>query len=177
MKRKLPPDQQVIDWYNSGKSTGEIAEMTGTKPPTVVSLLRKLGVPRRSGVEAARLARAAGRVTTTKYWSGKTQPPDMVERRISKIRGENHWLWKGGADRRLYRRVKTKDKCDVCGSRLNLGLHHIDFDHFNDAPGNLRVLCVSCHMSLHKQAYWDAIHAGTQPLKSNGKVGWVRDEA
>ena len=47
-----------------------------------------------------------------------------------------------------------------------------DFFHFDDRPENIQVLCVSCHMSLHKKAYWDAIHAGVVPTMSNGRVGW-----
>ncbi len=66
---------------------------------------------------------------------------------------------------------------DRCGTKKHLGLHHVDFDHYNDDPSNLAVLCVSCHMSLHKKAYWDAVHDGSEPRRSNGPVGWKKGGA
>ena len=179
-KRKLPPNDVVVQEYRAGKSTGEIAERYNVAPVTVVSLLRRLQEPMRSPREAARIREVAGRGAVTKYWEGKTQPPEMVEARISKIRGPNHYLWKGGAHRRSYRNVVTKTSCSNCGAKKNLGVHHVDFDHYSNVPENLTVLCVSCHMSVHKKAYWDAIHDGRTPPISNGPVGWrkeVKDES
>jgi hypothetical protein len=74
-----------------------------------------------------------------------------------------------------YKRTAKRERCAACGSSLNLSVHHQDFDHYNNNPENLQVLCVSCHMRLHKQAYWDAIHEGKIPQRSNGPIGWLRD--
>ena len=172
--RKLPPNEQVVAWYQSGKSTGEIAEMTGVKPVTVDCCLRRIGVKLRTPKEASLLRSISGRCNTARFWLGKKQSPEMVEKRVSKIRGEKHYLWKGGQNRRPYRNVKCKESCAKCGGKENLGFHHLDFDHYNDNPDNLQVLCVSCHISLHKQTYWDAIHAGNEPLRSNGPIGWEK---
>ena len=49
------------------------------------------------------------------------------------------------------------------------------FDHYDNRPENLQVLCVSCHMSLHKRAYWEAIHNDEDPPVSNGPIGWDRE--
>lgn len=173
-KRELPPNEKVIELYESGMSSGEIAEKYGVKPVTVISLLRRIGHPRRSIGEATRLAEKKGRRRRVRYWLGKKQPPEMVEKRTSKIRGSNHYLWKGGRHRRGYRGMVEKVECAECGARINLGVHHKNFDHYDNDPENLQVLCVSCHMSVHKQAYWDAIHEGREPPKSNGPVGWQR---
>lgn len=175
-KRKLPPNDAVVRMYESGMSSGEIAEECGVQPITVLSLLARIGVPRRSAQEAAILRQEKGRGHPARYWLGKKQPREMVERRAASVTGEKHWLWKGGHSRRRYRGKVYKEKCDLCGSKLNLGIHHRDLDHYNNAPENLEVLCVSCHMSLHKQLYWDAIHAGKEPPKSNGPIGWERTE-
>jgi predicted HNH restriction endonuclease len=50
----------------------------------------------------------------------------------------------------------TGRSCQVCekverlwGERLHI--HHMDHDHSNNSPGNLMVLCASCHMHLHRQ--------------------------
>jgi hypothetical protein len=174
--RKLPPNDEVVAMYNGGLSSSEIADKCGVKPVTVVSLLTRLGVPRRGPSEADRISRSRGRKPIIKFWEGKTQTPEMVESRISKIRGENHYLWKDGMSRRRYRGVVAKEKCEECGAIDNLGIHHLDDDHYNNDPENLQVLCVSCHMSTHKTAYWKAKREGRPTPKSNGPVGWTRKE-
>ena len=175
-KRKLPPNEVVVREYRSGMSAGEIAEKYGVKPVTVHSCLVRIGEPRRSCAEAARIRVERGRCNSANYWQGKQQPPEMVEKRISKIRGENHWLWKGGKSRRSYRRVIKKVKCATCDSRLNLCIHHRDFDHYNNDPANLQVLCVSCHLSLHKTAYWEAVRTDKEPLRSNCERNYALDK-
>jgi 5-methylcytosine-specific restriction endonuclease McrA len=172
----IPPNEVVIADYESGMSTGAIAEKYSVAPGTVSSLLNRIGYKLRSAKEAAKVRGESGRWKPTSAWKGKKQPKEMVEKRLSKIRGENHYLWKGGESRRGYRDVVKKMKCDSCGSKLNLGIHHIDFDHYNDKPENLQVLCVSCHMSLHKTLYWDAKRRGMEPKKGNGPVGWKRGD-
>lgn len=173
--RKLPPNEEVVALYRSGLSTGEIAERFGVAPITVISLFRRIGEPRRSLKEAAQQAVRNGRYHGNTFWVGKTQPPDMVEKRVSKIRGDKHWNWKGGGDTRAYRKKVKKEACARCGTTERLAIHHEDHDHFNDEVTNLTVLCVSCHASVHKKAYWDAIHAGEQPKRGNAPIGWGRE--
>ena len=172
-KRKLPPNNEVIEMYESGMSCGEIAEKCGVAYGTVYSLLKRIGHKMREIKEATALKHQRGRFKVTKYWTGKKQPPEMVEKRVSKIRGENHYLWKGGESRRPYRDIIEKVKCAKCKGKLNLGIHHIDLDHYNDDPNNLEVLCVSCHITLHKKLYWVAKRNGTE-YKTNSPIGWER---
>lgn len=49
-------------------------------------------------------------------------------------------------------------KCEECGVNLEKsiaandkrwGVHHKDQNHFNDALGNLELLCVTCHLQAH----------------------------
>ena len=83
-KRKLPPNDEVIAMYESGMSPREIATRCGVAEVTVYSLLRRIGHKTRTPKEAAILSyQRGGRVATT-YWMGKTQPPDMVEKRSVK---------------------------------------------------------------------------------------------
>lgn len=56
----------------------------------------------------------------------------------------------------LYRRLIDKTACLRCQATENLCVHHKDEDHLNNDPANLEVLCMSCHSSMHKQAWWDA---------------------
>lgn len=41
------------------------------------------------------------------------------------------------------------DKCEKCGTRTNLHMHHLDKDLTNNAPANLMTLCASCHQKWH----------------------------
>ena len=92
--------------------------------------------------------------------------------------GETNGNYKHGKARGIfqYRRVKPIELCELCEKTENLCIHHKDFDHYNNHPDNLQVLCVSCHRSVHKQAYWDAIKAGHIPPKSNAPIGWDHEK-
>ena len=174
MKRKLPPDDVVVSMYRSGMSSLQIAEQFGVTASNVRALLRRIGEPRRTISDALKLSYANGVSTPTSYWTGKTQPAEMIERRISKIRGERHYLWNGGHSRRPYRNLVTKEKCERCGGTKDLGIHHQDDDHYNNDVKNLVVLCLSCHMSIHKTAYWKAWREGKPLPKSNAPTGWLK---
>ncbi len=171
-KRKLPSNETVIKEYREGYSTGEIAEKYNVVPSAVVSCLRRAGEPRRNNTEAQALAIKNKRNKPPFYWKGKRQPKELVEKRSAKIRGKNHYLWKGGKSRRNYRNVIKKVNCESCGIRNNLGIHHKNFDHYDNKADNLQVLCVSCHISLHKKEYWKAVKSGKTPKRSNGPIGW-----
>lgn len=52
---------------------------------------------------------------------------------------------------RLAYDVIGKEKvCEVCGSKKNIDVHHIDGDYRHNDPSNLMVVCRSCHMKIHK---------------------------
>lgn len=173
--RKLPPDETVTADYRSGLSSGQIAEKYNVSPATVISLLRRVGEPRRDPKEYAQLRSKSGRNSRPTYWKGKKQTQEHVERRISKIRGEKHGSWRGGtSDPRRYRGVIEKKECARCKVAEKLAIHHLNDDHYDNRIENLQVLCVSCHASVHRQAYWDAKHAGETPPKSNAPINWKK---
>ena len=172
--KTLLPEPKIITSYLSGESSGEIAEKYKVRPLVIIRLLRRNNIPRRLPKEAAKIRTESGRANPAAYWTGKKQPKAMIESRTSKIRGEQHYLWKGGKSKRDYRKLRQKVKCENCGSRLNLGIHHKNLDHYDNEANNLQVLCVGCHMSLHKKLYWDAKRNGKPIPKSNSIVGWRR---
>lgn len=47
-----------------------------------------------------------------------------------------------------YRRAK-KEKCEWCGSKKNLLVHHLDENRYNNNLDNLITLCKSCHQKHH----------------------------
>jgi len=170
--RKLPPDNELIDLYRSGMSGGEIAERYNCLPKCVWARLTLIGEPRRSPQEATRLRGERGRTRPPCYWKGKKQPPAMVAKRAAKTTGPGNGRWIDGTCRQGYRSKVTKVKCVACGSRCNLAIHHKDFDHYNNAEENLEVLCVSCHIGLHKREYWQAKREGREPRRSNAPCHW-----
>src|SRR5262245_51311461 len=168
------PVSEIVRLYEDGKSSADIALLYNVSPAKIVRTLHKAGVVLRKPSAADRAARVSGKKKATCFWKGKKQSAEMVERRVSKIRGEQHYAWKDGKSRRAYRNLVKKEKCDRCGSTEDLGIHHADDDHYNNDLKNLVVLCLRCHMSIHKTAYWKAWRAGKTLPKSNGPVGWLR---
>lgn len=47
------------------------------------------------------------------------------------------------------RQILKRDKCEECGTSLNLHVHHKDRDPSNNSLDNLTVLCSSHHLKLH----------------------------
>lgn len=132
VKRKLPPDDVIVAQYTEGQSTEQIAALHGVYPTAVKNILRRLGVPRRTLSEAAKLRAARGIVP---------HPP----------KGPHNHRWTDGADHRdEYRRMLAKLECETCGAVRCLVIHHVDFNHFNNVPENLQVLCAWCHGRLHR---------------------------
>lgn len=70
--------------------------------------------------------------------------------------GAQNGRFKDGTESTLYRKLVKKDRCLRCEATENLCVHHKDENHLNNDPANLEVLCMSCHSSMHKQAWWDA---------------------
>lgn len=72
--------------------------------------------------------------------------------------GNDHWRFnKGlGSDTLTIRRMLKKagfniDHCSQCNSTRNIHVHHIDENRKNNEISNLRVLCASCHMTVHRR--------------------------
>lgn len=170
--RKLPDNETLKRMYLSPMSSGEIAKKLGANVITVACALKRIPDLRiRTNSEAQILAYQRGKKPPN-VWKGRKQPREMVEKRTTKIRGSNHWLWKGGKERRDYRKLLPKEECAECGGRLNLCIHHKNFDHYDNRTENLQVLCVSCHLSLHKTEYWKAKRNGSVPKRSTAPHHW-----
>jgi len=45
---------------------------------------------------------------------------------------------------------KLGGKCEVCGARDNLVVHHKDNNRHNNSLSNLQLLCPSCHVRIHR---------------------------
>lgn len=69
-------------------------------------------------------------------------------------------------DRRRYRknnsvrkfegyRKHKKNVCELCSfiaiDRCQLDVHHVDGNHHNNDPNNLKTLCANCHRLIHKK--------------------------
>lgn len=52
--------------------------------------------------------------------------------------------------KRINKNILKKDKCEICGSKENLDVHHKDNNWNNNNLDNLECLCRSCHSKEHK---------------------------
>lgn len=86
--------------------------------------------------------------------------------------GARNGRYRDGSEARMYRGAVEKRQCERCGTAERLGVHHCNGDHYDNRPDNLSVLCVSCHSSVHKAAWWAAKKAGLPLPKSNAPIRW-----
>lgn len=166
------PDSDIATAYLGGKSSYQLAEEFGVSPGVIMRRLRTLGIPLRSPKERCVNRELQGRSKYVAPWQGKHLSAETKAKMSAKLSGPGNGRWKDGSHSCLYRNVVKKEQCFRCPSRANLGIHHVDFDHYNDAPENLQVLCVSCHMSLHAVERETAKREGREPKRSNGPIGW-----
>lgn len=47
------------------------------------------------------------------------------------------------------RNLKPRGECEICGSEVNIDVHHIDGNPQNNSLENLMRLCRSCHSKIH----------------------------
>ena len=78
-----------------------------------------------------------------------------------KLQGENNPNYQGKNNHspydigwsKSYRKKmhEQRERCEHCGSAINLDLHHKDFQKTNHDPNNLLLLCRSCHKKVHAE--------------------------
>ena len=119
---------------------------------------------------------------------GKKQSPEIIEKRMSKIRGNNHWNWKGGItslNSKIRMSQEYKDwrslvfkrdnwTCVFCGQRGGkLEVDHIkpfsEYPELRFDTNNGRVVCVPCHRKYGKN--WGANKMDKEMVIKNGIKG------
>ena len=50
-------------------------------------------------------------------------------------------------------KIPANTSCGICGSQHRLHRHHKDWDHSNNSPSNIIVVCERCHTILHQVGY------------------------
>jgi 5-methylcytosine-specific restriction endonuclease McrA len=73
----------------------------------------------------------------------------------------------------LRKHVLQRDawRCQACGSRSNLEMHHQKFRSRSgdDSEQNLITLCAACHASLHRQV-WTSMNAPSLILENRAEI-------
>ncbi len=75
---------------------------------------------------------------------------------------------------------EADSKCELCDSENNLQVHHKDFDSSNNASSNAQVLCLTCHIHIHKKVAETAtakhmaeIQRNDLEIEAHGRQIWV----
>lgn len=137
------------EWlYNAycveNKTTTEIAAICGVHPGSVLSMMKKFGIPRRN-MSDAHIGRQAGE--NNPAWKGGVTP-------------ERQQAYKTQEWKRLCRAVDKRDglKCQRCGAQcgrytIRPHRHHIkpwaDYPELRLDPANVVTLCDACHVWVH----------------------------
>lgn len=136
--KKLYHDPQWLRSAYDQRSVHDIADQFGVNATTIIKVMNKHGIERRSTGETLALTEAS--------------------------RGKNNPAWKGGVAnwdyaynwKSLCKKIKDRDQwtCQLCGEQRkrwghHLHVHHIDEDKTNNHPHNLIALCSKCHHPIH----------------------------
>lgn len=141
------------EYEDNFRSANEIAEQFGITEAAILHWLRKHKIPRRDMSE----------IRAEKHWGMSGEDNAMFGKR-----GEEVPNWKGGvtaerqafyssigwkkARKAVYKR--DKHKCQRCGDKENLHIHHIvSFanEELRADPNNLILLCADCHHWVHSK--------------------------
>lgn len=95
---------------------------------------------------------ASYKLTAKKSHTGLVQTKETIEKRVSKFRGDKHFLWKGddvgyvALHNWVRRRLGTPRYCAYCEAEDKLVYHWANISHAykRDLSDWIR-LCVSCH--------------------------------
>ena|SRR3990167_540083 len=66
-------------------------------------------------------------------------------------KGEQGSNWKGGISSTFAKSLKNKIKCEQCGSKKKLHIHHKDHNRKNNVIENIAILCSKCHIGYHNK--------------------------
>ena len=88
-------------------------------------------------------------------------PPPMSQankiKASKRMEGEKNPNFKNGNIKKIEKlyadKLNQHTECELCGSKLNLLIHHLDGDHDNNKEENLKVLCHQCHDTIHQKGY------------------------
>lgn len=56
-------------------------------------------------------------------------------------------------------------ECFLCGSEIDLEVHHVDWHHENDLVSNRLTLCHRCHVAVHRVGFLN-----------RQELEWVREQ-
>ena len=71
---------------------------------------------------------------------------------VTKDASKQNWSEAHDSARKIVYLIEEREKvCELCGSTENIDVHHKDFNHQNNSPENLILVCRSCHMKLQRQ--------------------------
>jgi 5-methylcytosine-specific restriction endonuclease McrA len=77
--------------------------------------------------------------------------------------------------------MKSGNKCEVCKSDNELHVHHKDFDSMNNSRDNVQVVCMDCHIQLHRdeaerkfREHTEAVYRQDLKTEKEMKDAWVR---
>jgi hypothetical protein len=157
------PEETRLKISESNKETWKNPELR-----KVISELHK-GIPhkeehRRKIGEANR--RRIWKEESKKKISERFKGKSLPEEHVRKLSGENNYNWNSDS---LYRSGvefrKHPKPCEVCGTTLNLVMHHKDGNHKNNTLENIMWLCRKHHLYFH-----DTCIKGLTKIHDNRKI-------
>lgn len=71
---------------------------------------------------------------------------------VTKDASRQTWSGAHESARKIVYLIENREKvCEICGSKINVDIHHKDGNHQNNVSENLMLVCRSCHIKLHRK--------------------------
>lgn len=106
---------------------------------------RKIGLANSISLKGKHISKETEFKKNATPWNKGKDCPQLQE--------EKHGAWKGGshstAKRIALRNKKDLTNCQICNSKKNINIHHIDGNPKNNNPKNLGIICCFCHNAMH----------------------------
>lgn len=152
MKKTIIDKNILVEMYKT-KSAYAIAKHFGCDTNTIISRLKEYNIPTRD--YSASQKNRFKQNPESHGWKGKKHSDEQRREwsieRFGKYRGKENPAYKNGQwAGRWYRRFRGS-KCEICGSTIDLCMHHKDGDHFNNSPENWITVCRNCHIKIHTE--------------------------
>jgi len=101
-----------------------------------------------------KLCDRCGSMMTRKRYGKRLEDAGVFRKRrfcsLSCANKRGNWGSSSAARHRASQKFR-RDYCEECGQKDHLHVHHVDENHHNNDPSNLKTLCPRCHKLAHME--------------------------
>lgn len=151
-RKIIPPTKPVLKelYVDQGLTQDQLGEKFGVSGALVKKWLYQKGL-KKPGAGHFKKNQEPWNLGLTGYTTWNHTEETKKRLSAAKMGEKNPAYTDGMSIKRKNARNHRKLYCEICDSTKDLHGHHIDRNHSNDSPENIRTLCNSCHGKTHQK--------------------------